>query len=644
MRLSLILIVFFLGHFAHATHVVGGNVGYKQKKTNTYEIYVDLYLDCLNGIPDALEEDKEIYVAYYDAVTNKLINYDLVQVDSINTISKIDYNCLEYVPNSCIRAYSFSYTKEINPGTNGVYVVFQRCCRNRTINNVVDPIGTGATYYVKILSASVVAENSSPRFKNLPPNFLCNNVPLKFDYSAQDQDNDSLVYSLIIPHTYNVANSNTRPSPPGAPPYNKVILKSPYSLANFMNGYEKLKINSSTGILTVTPSEIGQFVIGVKVEEYRNGTKIGEMFQDYQLNVVECQLSVTASFDADPLQCSRDVQFKNYSFGDSLNFSWDFGEKNVSDDTSNLTKPKWEYRNHDEFEVRLIAKGPKGCNDTFYRTVQLEKPDTFYSNFNIEPKIGCDSLSIFYTKNTLADTFQWNFGDGIIQPQNSPSTTYFYSKPGKYYVELQFSDSNTCQFYVPLKDSLTIIKPRKHEVRFAIDYNEDCASDGIVSITVDSLSSPSYVWTFENDATSINESPVAYAYNSSGDKSIQLITTDTSYCIINDTMEIDFTIDAFLMTLETVELYNVFTPNTDDYNNLYCVNFDSMKCLDVRYTIYNRYGEIIFEGKSVNDCWDGNNARTGLPAPDGEYFGLFFITNPQNKQTLRRSNVISIIR
>jgi gliding motility-associated-like protein len=91
-------------------------------------------------------------------------------------------------------------------------------------------------------------------------------------------------------------------------------------------------------------------------------------------------------------------------------------------------------------------------------------------------------------------------------------------------------------------------------------------------------------------------------------------------------------------------LYNVFTPNTDDYNNLYCVNFDSMKCLDVRYTIYNRYGEIIFEGKSVNDCWDGNNARTGLPAPDGEYFGLFFITNPQNKQTLRRSNVISIIR
>lgn len=644
MQSFLILFVMLLSHLAHATHVIGGNIGYKLIKTNTYEISVDLFVDCWNGIPAALEEDKEIYVAYYDAVTDKLINYDLLKVNDINTISKIDYNCLEYVPNSCIRAYHFSYTKELNPGSNGIYVVFQRCCRNRTINNIIEPVGTGATYFVKIPATSDVKQNSSPRFKNLPPNFLCNNVPLTFDYSATDDDNDSLVYSLIIPYTFDVASSSTRPAPPGSPPYTNVIMKSPYSLSNVMNGYEKLKINSSTGLLTVTPAETGQFVIGVKVEEYRNGTKIGEMFQDYQLNVVECQFSVKANFDAKLSPCLTEVQFNNHSTGDNLIFSWNFGEINLSNDTSNLSEPMWDYSSHDVYEVQLIAKGPKNCTDTFYQTITLEKPDTIYSNFSIEPRLGCDSLTIFLQKNTLADTFQWNFGDGVIQPKNNPLTTYYYSKPGIYPITLQFSDPNTCQFYVPLKDSIIIIKPYQHQSRFNIDYKVDCESDGLVAITIDTISSPLFIWSFDNQATAINTSPASYTFTSAGDKSIQLITTDTSYCVINDTMNINFTIDPFLMTLEIVELYNVFTPNADVYNNLYCVNIDSMKCLDVRYTIYNRYGEIVFEGKSVNDCWDGNDVRTGLPSPDGEYYGLFLMRNPQNNQTLRRSNVITIIR
>ena len=214
--------------------------------------------------------------------------------------------------------------------------------------------------------------------------------------------------------------AGARPAPPGAPPYTKVIMNSPYSIANFMNGYEKLKINSSTGLLTVIPSETGQFVIGVKVEEYRNGTKIGEMFQDYQFNVVECQFSVVANFDADPFECLTEVNFNNNSTGDDLKFSWDFGEQNLNNDTSIQLNPTWKYRNHDEYKVRLIASGQNGCNDTFQKTIQLEKPDTIYSNFNIGPKLGCDSLTIFLQKNTRADTFQWNFGDGIIQSKNSP--------------------------------------------------------------------------------------------------------------------------------------------------------------------------------------------------------------------------------
>jgi hypothetical protein len=52
---------------------------------------------------------------------------------------------------------------------------------------------------------------------------------------------------------------------------------------------DTLKIDSHTGIITGTPTINGPFLVGVCVEEYRDGELISTTNRDFQYNVGECE-------------------------------------------------------------------------------------------------------------------------------------------------------------------------------------------------------------------------------------------------------------------------------------------------------------------------------------------------------------------
>ncbi len=173
----------------------------------------------------------------------------------------------------------------------GYYVVYQRCCRNGTILNIVTPSMVGSTYYTHIPGPEIVATNNSPRYKNLPPIFVCKGLKFTFDHSAIDPDaGDQLVYSICAPFQgldgccptiiYSsppVSSSNSCPSPPlncpqqaPPPPYNPVIFTTPYTSSYPIASNPAFSINPSTGILSGTPTMNGQFVFGICIQEFRN--------------------------------------------------------------------------------------------------------------------------------------------------------------------------------------------------------------------------------------------------------------------------------------------------------------------------------------------------------------------------------------
>lgn len=418
--LFFVLFCLLLGN-AKATHIVGGEMGYKYLGNNQYRIRLDLYIDCQNGNPNAIQSDATAYIGVFNGQTRNMIGGYPKQVNrqGPKRVVKTNYNCIVQAPNACVDQYWYEVTFTLPPITGGYYISFQRCCRNGSINNLVDPGGTGANYWTLIPDARTLSnkkENNSAVFKELPPNFLCTNTPLKFDHSAIDDDGDSLVYELFRPYTGGTTNA-PRPDQ-GAngdlqmPPFSQITWGAGYIDTNPINGNPPLQIDSKTGYLTLTPTKTGQFVVGILVKEYRNGQLIGTTRRDYQFNVQSCVIDVVASYFVPTFICGYQYKFQNKSTS-AQRYHWDFGIDSLKTDTSNLPSPTFTFPHAGKFKVKLYAYKNK-CLDSFLAYVTVIEP--------LKPKLPADTIicpggSVKLKSNIKAEAYKWSTGqttDSII--------------------------------------------------------------------------------------------------------------------------------------------------------------------------------------------------------------------------------------
>jgi gliding motility-associated-like protein len=406
---------------AKSTHIVGGEMGYKYLGSNQYRIRLDLYIDCQNGNPQAISSDATAYIGVFNGQTRNMLGGYPKQISrqGPKRVVKTNYNCIVQAPNACVDQYWYEVTFTLPPITGGYYISFQRCCRNGSINNLVDPGGTGANYWTLIPDARTLSnkkENNSAVFKELPPNFLCTNTPLKFDHSALDVDGDSLVYELFRPFTGGTSNA-PRPDQ-GAngdlqmPPFSQITWSAGYIDTNPINGNPPLQIDSKTGYLTLTPTKTGQFVVGILVKEYRKGQLIGTTRRDYQFNVQSCVIDVVASYFVPTFICGYKYKFQNKS-SSAQRYHWDFGIDSLKSDTSNLPSPTYTFPHAGKFRVKLYAYKNK-CLDSFLAYVTVVEP--------LKPKLPADTIicpggSVKLKSNIKAEAYKWSTGqttDSII--------------------------------------------------------------------------------------------------------------------------------------------------------------------------------------------------------------------------------------
>jgi len=397
-----------------ATHIVGGELNYTYIHSSLYKIQLKLYIDCFNGNPGAISLDAKAIIGVFNKKTGALIDSLSVEVprSKPERVSKTYYNCIAIAPNACVDAYNYDTVISLPPLEDGYILSFQRCCRNNTIINLVNPELTGANFFTVINNPDTVGYNSSPYFKNLPPNFLCTNATLIFDHGATDADGDSLVYEFFHPYT---AASFSQPRPLlnslQNPPFPKVIYPSIYSFDNAIDALPAVSINSQTGILTITPTKDGQFVVGIVVKEYRNGKLIGFTQRDYQFNVQNCVFETVSAFASPEYNCNQEVFFTNNSLK-ATNFKWDFGDTTTIGDTSDQKTVSYKYPKAGDYQVTLIAHNGN-CADTQTKTVTIyEKlkfslpPDTILcdtGNLNIKPDTTYTNASYLWSNGSNTD-------------------------------------------------------------------------------------------------------------------------------------------------------------------------------------------------------------------------------------------------
>ncbi len=73
--------------------------------------------------------------------------------------------------------------------------------------------------------------------------------------------------------------------------------------------------------------------------------------------------------------------------------------------------------------------------------------------------------------------------------------------------------------------------------------------------------------------------------------------------------EVDYTLDDFNV--------NIITPNNDGINDL--LDFSEYMLKELCFTVFNRWGDVVFEMKEGNQIWDGMNSN-GYKLTDGTYF------------------------
>ncbi|MCC6181935.1 MAG: gliding motility-associated C-terminal domain-containing protein [Bacteroidia bacterium] len=78
-----------------------------------------------------------------------------------------------------------------------------------------------------------------------------------------------------------------------------------------------------------------------------------------------------------------------------------------------------------------------------------------------------------------------------------------------------------------------------------------------------------------------------------------------------------------------IVLPNVFTPNFDSINDVFRPYLDEIT--EMQFSIFNRYGNLIFETKNVRGFWDGRTT-SGEPCKDGVYFCVLTATGVDGKK------------
>jgi hypothetical protein len=275
-----------------ASHIVGGEFELLHISGSTYRINLIIYFDQINGSVGA--KDPSATVSIFQKSNDQLITNVLLTLSQELNVDYTQPECSngEIVTSKLI----YTGTITLSPGTynapDGYYLVWQRCCRNYSITNIYSPepvaggLYAGQTFYLEfppVVKDDEPFINSSPHL--FPPlnDYACPGRPYYVDFAGIDDDGDSLVYTMVTP--LNTHTIDALP-PIESGPYPNVTWKPGFGLDSIIRGMPDLAI-SKEGLLKATPQVQGLFVFAVKVDEFRDGIKIGESRRDFQMLVVD---------------------------------------------------------------------------------------------------------------------------------------------------------------------------------------------------------------------------------------------------------------------------------------------------------------------------------------------------------------------
>lgn len=244
-------------------------------------------------------------------------------------------------------------------------------------------------------------------------------------------------------------------------------------------------------------------------------------------------------------------------------------------------------------------------------------------DFSVTDTSGCEPLSVQFQNNSGAGTYLWSFGDGDNSTLSSPSHIY---NAGSYNVRLTVSIGG-CDSSLEKVAYINVDPSPLAD----FDYNPvSPVTEGTSVNFTDQSASGITQWSWEIDDNVFNDQNPSYKFNTKGSYEVCLTVSNTQSCS-----------DSVCKTVEVEEevvegpVPNIFSPNDDGKNDVFRVEgMDKGTGL----SIYNRWGQMIFNTDLPEHGWDGRTSA-GAKSPDGTYL---FILEKANGE--KETGTLTLIR
>lgn len=313
-----------------------------------------------------------------------------------------------------------------------------------------------------------------------------------------------------------------------------------------------------------------------------------------------------------------EISLINLSSPGNWFYLWDFGDGTLDTqkDPNQHLYDSWGI-----YDIELTTFSPY-CRDSITKSIQITPPPP-RAKF-LPDSVGCPPMDVtFRNQSTYADTYVWDFDDGIFSTEANPTHRFWMSK--EHHVKLKAYGLSG----VDSSEQIIVVHPRPQAL-FSAYPLEVKKLNQLIKFVNSSINASTYQWDFGDGNRSWELNP-SHVYREPGTYTVSLYVKSDKNC--PDTLVIEKLITVVAGEGSTV-FPNAFVWNGEGPtgghwtetvidNTVFHPHLEN--AIELRMLIYTRWGEMIWETNEVYTGWDGY-LQTGELVPPGVYVYKAWVT------------------
>lgn len=605
--------LFLIISFPSFSQILGGDLSIKRINSSGKNYRLGM-INYTNGkVIPRYWAYSEYFIRIYkksDQTLMARLKLPLRSVEELNHSNKACADSLRLDQWAGIYHEDFFLDPEVYNDPQGYFMKYDECCRDLEIDNIANPFTLGLVHYAEFPNLATQPDFSVKPFPLIDFQVYCVDESFESNFGNEPEPGMTHKYYLDTPLLgYTTGNSPTRPLSDDLN-YPPITWRAGFSETKVFDGSPTLSINETTGKISGHPVTTGKYTFGMRCEVYKGTDLLGMFRREYAINVVDCKNepptppfinSNSSAISGEVFLCQGESLKLEADFLPDYNYTW-FKDDAVIGNTFEL-----EINESGNYKVTKAAKNSCAKTSSSDSVSVLNLEASAIPNIEINNPLPCEGETVELKASNENGTPVWK-KDGILF---SDDFIVEVTEPGVYTLSIEeIENCSNSASPVPLvlnfKEAPQIINPT-NQFTYCPGENLIITNAGNVNWT--------YKW-FKDGIELPGETIASLAVGSIGNYQIQVTENNCSSLSANYQVILGPSCGGVAST--AIFMPSAFSPNGDSHNSTWEIfNLNTSPSSSYLLSIYNRWGETVFQSNSAVIQWDGN--YRGKALPHGEY-------------------------